>query len=73
MLSSFYHDLWQIATARRHREAIRCLQNPPSWGVLFRLSSLWIGVHYSPYNRRFCINLIPCVTLWITKAGGYRP
>lgn len=42
-------------------------------GVLFRLSSVWIGVHYSPYNKRYCINLIPCVTLWITKPGGIRP
>lgn len=43
------------------------------YGILFRLSSLWIGVHYSPKNRRFCINLIPMVTLWITLKGGIEP
>lgn len=44
-----------------------------SAGFLFRLASLWVGVHYSTYNRRFCINLIPCVTLWVTLKGGNRP
>lgn len=43
------------------------------WGLLFRLSSLWIGVHYSPFNRRWCINLVPCVTLWIALPGGNTP
>ena len=42
-------------------------------GVLLRWESLWVGVHYSPYNRRFCVNLIPFVTVWITKAGGKAP
>jgi len=40
---------------------------------LFRLTSAWIGVHYSKRDRRFCINLIPCCTIWITKKGGQRP
>lgn len=43
------------------------------WGWLFRKESLWIGVHYSECNKRFCINLIPCVTLWITQPGGKAP
>lgn len=43
------------------------------FGVLFRLQSFWIGIHYSPYNKRFCINLIPCVTIWIIKKGGIIP
>ena len=42
-------------------------------GLLFRLRSLWVGVHYSPSNRRYCINLIPCVTLWITLPHGDIP
>ena len=42
-------------------------------GLLFRWASLWVGVHYSGYNRRFCINLIPCVTVWITLKGGVAP
>lgn len=42
-------------------------------GLLFRFASLWVGVHYSSYNRRFCINFVPCVTLWVTLPGGTPP
>jgi len=42
-------------------------------GWLFRLGSLWIGAHWSPANKRLCINLIPCVTLWIVWPGGVVP
>lgn len=73
MLSSFYHDLWQIAAHRQAVEAKRRADNPAACGILFRLSSFWVGAHWSPYNRRWCINLIPCVTVWITRPGGYRP
>lgn len=43
------------------------------WGILFRWQSLWIGAHWSPYNKRLCLNLIPFVTLWITARGGEVP
>jgi len=43
------------------------------YGLIFRPGSLWFGVHWSSYNKRFCINLIPCVTLWITLPGGNTP
>jgi len=43
------------------------------FGVLFRLSSLWIGVHWSPFNRRLCVNVMPCVTVWIALPGGNVP
>jgi hypothetical protein len=42
-------------------------------GILFRWASGWIGVHYAPYHKRWCINLIPFVTLWITAPGGTTP
>lgn len=42
-------------------------------GVLFRWESFWVGVHYSPYNKRFCINLVPFVTIWVTQPGGKTP
>ena len=42
-------------------------------GLIFRFGSVWIGVHWSSYNRRFCCNLIPCVTIWITLQGGKTP
>jgi hypothetical protein len=42
-------------------------------GWLFRWCSVWVGVHYSSNNRRFCINLIPFVTFWVALKGGYKP
>lgn len=44
-----------------------------TWGVLFNLGSLWVGAHYSKYNRRWCINPLPCCTLWIALPGGRVP
>lgn len=41
--------------------------------ILFRLASFWIGIHYSKSCKRWCINLIPCVTLWITTNDGHIP
>lgn len=43
------------------------------YGILFRWRSFWVGVHYSQRNRRFCINPIPFVTIWITLLGGVTP
>ena len=43
------------------------------WGYLLRLSSWWIGIHWSGYNRRLCINLLPCVTVWLVLPGGKTP
>lgn len=42
-------------------------------GFLFRWGSLWWGAHWSPWNRRLCINLIPCCTFWVTFEGGIAP
>lgn len=42
-------------------------------GFLPRLSSFWIGVHWSPYNRRLCINVVPCLTVWVCLKGGRVP
>ena len=42
-------------------------------GILFRKESFWIGLHYSKANQRFCLNIIPCVTIWWTKKGGVQP
>lgn len=43
------------------------------WGFLFRPGSLWVGVHWSAQNKRWCINVVPCVTLWIIREGGNVP
>lgn len=42
-------------------------------GMLFRWGSAWVGAHFSPYNRRWCINVLPCVTVWIALPGGKSP
>lgn len=42
-------------------------------GVLFRWSSFWIGAHWSPFNKRLCINFVPCVTVWLVASDGVTP
>lgn len=42
-------------------------------GLLFNLNSLWVGVHYSDYNRRYCINIIPTFTVWVALPNGKAP
>ena len=42
-------------------------------GVLFKPGSFWIGAHWSARNRRLCVNLVPCVTIWIAMNGGTPP
>lgn len=42
-------------------------------GVLFNKGALWVGAHYSNYNRRWCINIIPCLTVWFTLTNGTVP
>lgn len=57
-------------------EAVRnaqLLERRWKFGWLVRKGSTWIGVHYSEYNKRWCINLIPCVTFWVTQPGGKTP
>ena len=43
------------------------------WGVIFRGGSFWIGAHWSAFNKRLCVNFIPCVTVWITAENGIKP
>jgi hypothetical protein len=44
-----------------------------SVGVCVQLGALWVGAHYSRRNRRWCINLLPCLTVWVTLPGGKAP
>lgn len=43
------------------------------WGVIFRWQSFWVGVHYSSKAQRWCVNLIPGVTVWVAKPNGLAP
>ncbi len=45
----------------------------PMVGFLIQKGSLWIGAHWSAENRRWCINPLPCVTIWIALKGGRPP
>ena len=42
-------------------------------GMQCRLHSFWVGVHYSPYNLRYCVNLVPFITIWLVLPGGCVP
>lgn len=42
-------------------------------GLKLQLGGLWVGAHYSKHNRRWCINVLPCVTVWVALKGGKRP
>lgn len=42
-------------------------------GFLVNSKALWIGAHYSEHHKRWCINILPCLTVWWTKPGGYLP
>lgn len=44
-----------------------------SFGVLVNPKALWIGGHYSEHHKRWCINILPCLTVWWAKPGGYLP
>jgi len=39
-------------------------------GIIIRKESFWIGLHYSKACKRYCLNIIPCVTIWWIKKGG---
>ena len=40
---------------------------------LFQPYAWWIGVHYSVDTKRFCIQLLPTLTLCFVLDGGIPP
>ena len=44
-----------------------------AFGVLVNTSALWVGAHYYNATKRWCINVLPCLTVWFTKRGGTVP
>jgi hypothetical protein len=66
----------QLATARaanRGRDTRTRSGGGMKAGVLFNPHALWIGAHYSSYNKRVCINLVPFVTVWVCARDGIVP
>lgn len=43
------------------------------YGFKLNPHALWIGVHDSPHNKRYCINLLPFLTVWVCEPGGKTP
>lgn len=39
-------------------------------GIVARPGSLWLGAHWSKFNRRLCLNLLPMLTIWFALPGG---
>lgn len=56
------------------------IRNPcDSWtrrhcfGLLLNPKALWVGGHYSAHNKRLCVNIFPCLTIWWAQPGGNLP
>lgn len=45
----------------------------PTLGVKFSWRVALLGVHYSRFNKRVCINIIPFVTVYYVRKGGLLP
>lgn len=59
-------SLWKYRRTRNGRRTWAC-------GLLYNACALWVGVHYSPSNRRYCINVLPFFTFWYSAEGGCEP
>lgn len=64
-------SLWRY----RHLVPIPGVRQPVfrrTWacGLLYNEHALWVGVHYSAPNKRYCINLLPFLTFWYCAEGG---
>lgn len=42
-------------------------------GALLNKHAFWIGLHYSRHCRRYCLNIVPFVTVWLALEGGSEP
>ena len=43
------------------------------YGLIFQKGAWWLGAHYSEDNKRLCINIVPCFTIWIAAKDGAVP
>lgn len=44
-----------------------------TWGFILRWKSFWLGLHYSDYNDKYCLNIIPGFTIWWIGEEGKAP
>lgn len=76
---------YRTAAYKQARAMLRCygataksahavaLRSSWSFGLLFNRHALWLGVHYSSHTKRWCINLLPTLTVWVRRPGGQEP
>ena len=64
---------WRSRRRREHRAWANDGLDKFRFGVLVRLGSCWIGVHWSGHYKRICFNPVPFVTVWIALPGGVAP
>jgi hypothetical protein len=67
------HCAGHAAHGNHYLSSTRGWDTNMSIGIILQKGALWIGVHYSPTEKRYCINLIPGVTIWIATAEGRGP
>lgn len=46
---------------------------PVDAGIILRAGSFWVGFHWAGYNKRLCVNPLPCLTFWFIWQGGIAP
>lgn len=57
----------------KHRQVVDLRAKHFCIGFKVSLRSGWVGYHYSPFNRRLCVNVLPFVTIWFVRKGGIIP
>ena len=63
-----------LKTSTKNQNFVRIVEKD-QWGILLRtnLKSVWWGWHHSPEYQRWCLNIIPFLTIWWMKPGGKKP
>lgn len=61
--NAFYTIADKVTLALLHMQVKR--EHRGGWGIKFNKYAWWLGAHYSEYNKRLCITVLPCVTLFI--------
>lgn len=43
------------------------------FGFVFRPGSFWVGAHRAADGARWCVNLLPCCTVWFGRPPAPKP
>lgn len=79
-MKRLFERLWYEGRFYRVRHRTASINNVVGYnasfhcfGLLVNWRALWIGTHYSKHDKRLCLNLLPCITLWWARPGGKLP